>query len=214
MIRLDIFADPACPWCYLGKANLDRALEAHPDHPFRIEWHPFELNPEMPAEGVDKREHLARLFGGSDGLARVHDRFRQIAAEAGVKMDPDTPARIPNTLDAHRLIHWAGLEGRQTPMVAALFRAYWVEGRDIGDRAVLAKIAGDVGLDAAMVARLLDSDADVDTIRAREAHAQKRGIQAVPTFIVADEYVVSGAQPADLWSNVIADLAGRDGADG
>ena len=131
MIRLDIFSDPVCPWCYLGKANLDRALESAPDHPFQIEWHPFQLNPDMPPEGVDKRAYLADRFGGAHKVDAVHDRLREVARENGVALDPDVPKRIPNTLDAHRLIHWAGLEGRQTPLVAALFRAYWKEGRDI-----------------------------------------------------------------------------------
>lgn len=207
MITLDIFADPVCPWCYLGKANLDRALESHPDHPFRIEWHPFQLNPGMPPEGVDKRSYLERQFDGEAGLARVHDQFRKIATEAGVRMDPDAPRRIPNTLDAQRLIHWAGLEGRQTPVVGALFRAYWTEGRDIGDRDVLAEIAAEAGMDRAVVARLLASEADRDTILTREAHARERGVNAVPTFVIANHYVVSGAQPPEVWSRVIEELA-------
>lgn len=206
MIRLDIFADPVCPWCFLGKANLNRALEAHPDHPFQIEWHPYELNPDMPVEGVEKKAYLAARFGGSGKLDQIHDRFRQIAAEAGVTMDPDTPTRIPNTRNAHRVIHWAGLEGRQTPVVSALFRAYWIEGRDIGQPEVLVQVAGEAGMDPVVVARLLASDADVDTVEAREAHARERGVTAVPTFVIADRYVVSGAQPPKLWGQVIEDL--------
>jgi predicted DsbA family dithiol-disulfide isomerase len=204
-MKLDIFSDPVCPWCYLGKANLDRALEAHPDHPFEIEWHPFQLNPEMPPEGVDKRAYLAARFGEGQ-LDQIHDRFRDIAKKAGVTMDPDTPKRIPNTFDAQRLIHWAGVEGRQTPMVAALMRAYWVEGRDIGDRAVLAALAGEAGLDAAAMARLLASEADADSVAAREVHARERGVNAVPTFIVGGQYVLSGAQPPEFWGQVIEEL--------
>lgn len=204
-MKLDIFSDPVCPWCYLGKANLDRALEAHPDHPFEIEWHPFQLNPEMPPEGVDKRAYLAARFGEGQ-LDQIHDRFRDIAKKAGVTMDPDTPKRIPNTFDAQRLIHWAGVEGRQTPMVAALMRAYWVEGRDISDRAVLAALAGEAGLDAAAMARLLASEADADSVAAREVHARERGVNAVPTFIVGGQYVLSGAQPPEFWGQVIEEL--------
>lgn len=213
MIRLDIFADPVCPWCFLGKANLDRALEAHPDHPFQIEWHPYELNPDMPAEGVDKQAYLTSRFGGPQKLAQIHDRFRQIARDAGVTMDPDTPKRIPNTRNAHRVIHWAGLEGRQTPVISALFRAYWIEGRDIGQAEVLADVAGEAGMDRAVVARLLASDADRDTVAAREDHARERGVTAVPTFVIADRYVVSGAQPPKLWGQVIEDLAKAQDAD-
>ena len=208
MIRLDIFSDPVCPWCYLGKANLDRALEAHPAHPFAVEWHPFQLNPDMVAAGVDKRSYLAERFGAGK-LDAVHDRLKAMAKQAGLDLDPDVPTRIPNTLDAHRMVHWAGLERRQTAMVSALFRAYWREGRDIGDRAVLATLAGEVGMDAARAARLLASDADADDIRARDADARNKGVSAVPTFLIAQEYVLSGAQPPELWGRVIDELAAK-----
>ncbi|MBI1172697.1 thioredoxin domain-containing protein [bacterium] len=210
MVKLDIFSDPVCPWCYLGKANLDRALEAHPDHAFEIEWHPFQLNPGMPAEGVVKRDYLMARFGGEARLTQIHQQFRDIATKAGVTMDPDVPQRIPNTLNAHGLIHWAGLEGRQSLMVAALFRAYWVEGRDIGDPAVLADIGAEAGMERGVVERLLASDADLDLIRGREAHARERGVNAVPTFVIANQYVLSGAQPPELWGQVIGELAGLD----
>ncbi len=213
MIRLDIFSDPVCPWCYLGKANLDRALEAHPDHPFAIEWHPFQLNPDMPAGGVDKHSYLLERFGDADKLEQIHKRFRDIAAQNGVKMDPDTPKRIPNTLNAHRLIHWAGLEGRQTLMVSALMRSYWVEGRDIGDLTVLADVAAQAGMDRGVVERLLASDADLDLIRKRERHARERGVNAVPTFLIDNKYVLSGAQPPDLWAKAIAEMTAKAGPD-
>ena len=209
MTRLDIFSDPVCPWCFLGKANLDRALESHADHPFEIEWHPFQLNPGTPAEGVDKRAYLMQRFGDEAQLEQIHQRFRDIAAKAGVTMDPDTPKRIPNTLNAHRLIHWAGLEGRQTLMVSALFRGYWVEGRDIGDLTVLADLAAEAGMDRDVIARLLSTDADLAEIRSREAHARERGINAVPTFLLANQYVLSGAQPPKVWGQVIDELAAK-----
>lgn len=205
MIRLDIFSDPVCPWCYIGKANLDRALEAHPEHPFRIEWHPFQLNPDMPAGGVDKHRYLAEKFG-EERLVQVHLRLKEASRAAGAEIDPDTPKRIPNTLDAHRLIHWAGLEGRQTAVVSAIMRAYWREGRDIGNAGVLADIAAQAGMERAMVARLLDSDADADDIRARDADARAKGVTAVPTFLIAQHYVVSGAQPPEVWGKVIEEL--------
>ena len=205
MIRLDIFSDPVCPWCYIGKANLDRALEAHADHPFRIEWHPFQLNPDMPAEGVDKHDYLAAKFG-EDRLVQMHLRLKEASRAAGAEIDPDTPRRMPNTLDAHRLIHWAGLEGRQTAVVSAIMRAYWREGRDIGNAGVLADIAAAAGMDRAVTARLLASDADADDIRARDADARAKGVSAVPTFLIAQQYVVSGAQPPEVWGRVIEEL--------
>ena len=205
MIRLDIFSDPVCPWCYIGKANLDRALEAHADHPFRIEWHPFQLNPDMPSEGVDKHDYLAAKFG-EDRLVQMHLRLKEVSRAAGAEIDPDTPRRMPNTLDAHRLIHWAGLEGRQTAVVSAIMRAYWREGRDIGNAGVLADIAAAAGMDRAVTARLLASDADADDIRARDADARAKGVSAVPTFLIAQQYVVSGAQPPEVWGRVIEEL--------
>jgi predicted DsbA family dithiol-disulfide isomerase len=209
MIRLDIFSDPVCPWCFLGKANLDRALAENTDHPFAIQWHPFQLNPDMPREGVDKRAWLEAKFGGKQRLDAAHDRLREMARKLDITLDPDRPARIPNTLDAHRLIHWAGVEGRQQAVVSALFAGYWLAGRDIGDPDVLAAIAAECGMDGAAVARLLASDADASDIQARDADARHKGVNAVPTFLIAQQYVVSGAQPPELWGDVIKDLAAR-----
>jgi predicted DsbA family dithiol-disulfide isomerase len=209
MIRLDIFSDPICPWCFLGKANLDRALAENTDHPFAIQWHPFQLNPDMPREGVDKRAWLEAKFGGKQRLDAAHDRLREMARKLDITLDPDRPARIPNTLDAHRLIHWAGVEGRQQAVVSALFASYWLAGRDIGDPDVLAAIAAECGMDGTAVARLLASDADASDIQARDADARHKGVNAVPTFLIAQQYVVSGAQPPELWGDVIKDLAAR-----
>jgi predicted DsbA family dithiol-disulfide isomerase len=208
MIRLDIFSDPVCPWCYVGKANLDRALATHAANPFQILWHPFQLNPDMPAGGLPKRDYLEAKFGGKARVDAIHERLREVARNAGVDLDPDTPKRMPNTLDAHRLVHWAGIEGLQSNIVTALMRAYWTEGRDIGDLETLADIAGENGMDRAATLRLLQSDADADDIQARDEDARRKGVNAVPTFLVAQQYVVSGAQPTETWDKVIAELTG------
>lgn len=210
MVKLDILSDPICPWCYIGKAHLDRALTAHPDHPFTIEWHPFQLNPEMPAEGMDRRAYLDGKFGGRAAADQVYGRIAEAAKAAGLSIDFDKIGRTPNTLDAHRLIHWAGLEGRQTAVVTRLFKAYFEAGQDIGDREVLLDIAEGVGLDRAMIERLLDSDADCDDIRARDAHARERGVTGVPTFVIANTHVAPGAQSPELWTQVIEDLTRSD----
>jgi len=207
MTRLDIFSDPVCPWCYIGKVLLDRALEAHPAHDFVIEWQPFQLNPDLPREGVDRASYLEAKFGGKARAAQVYARIEEAAQAAGLVIDFAAMKRMPNTLDAHRLIHWAGLEGRQAAMVAALFAAFFRDGRDIGDAATLADLAGGVGMDPAVVARLLASDADRAEIAARDGHARERGVNAVPTYLIANQYVLSGAQPVDLWGQVIAELA-------
>ena len=206
MIRLDIFSDPICPWCMIGKANLDRALAAKPDHPFAIEWHPFQLNPDMVAIGVDRAGYLEQRFGSKDKVVQIHLSVQNAAEAAGVDINFETIKRIPNTMNAHRLIHWAGLQGRQTAMVSALFSAYWRQGRDIGDAAVLAEIAGEIGLDAAAITRLLTSDADRDDLAARDKDARKKGVTAVPTFLIAQQYVLSGAQPPELWAHVMDEL--------
>ncbi len=207
MVKLDILSDPICPWCYIGKTNLDRALEQVGDHPFEIEWHPFQLNPEMPAGGMDRREYLEHKFGGREGALKAYAPVVEAAEAAGLELDFAGIQRTPNTLNAHRLIHWAGYEGRQTPVVSALFRAYFKEARDIGDLDVLADIADGAGLDAAMMRKLLQGDADADDIRARDAWARERGVTGVPTFIVGQRHAVPGAQPADLWVKVIKELA-------
>jgi predicted DsbA family dithiol-disulfide isomerase len=211
MVKLDILSDPVCPWCMIGKARLDRALEARPDHPFAIEWHPFQLNPDMPRGGMARPAYLEAKFGGRQAAAEVYARIDAAARESGIEIDWGAIGRIPNTLDAHRLIHWAGLEGRQTPVVASLLHAYWKDGRDIGDRDTLADIADEAGLDAAMVRRLLATDADAEDIRARDAHARARGVTGVPTFIIAERHVVPGAQPAALWEQLIDEIAGQIG---
>jgi predicted DsbA family dithiol-disulfide isomerase len=208
MVPLDIFSDPVCPWCLIGKAQLDRALEARPDHPFTIRWHPFQLNPDLPREGADRRAYLEAKFGGRERAVQVYARVMEAAERAGVTINLDRIERQPNTLDAHRLIHWAGIEGRQSLVKDALLRAYFRDGRDIGDLATLAAIAGEAGMDARVVARLLATDADRDDIVAREADARKKGVRAVPTFLVDRRYVLEGAQPTDLWLKVIDEITG------
>lgn len=212
MIKLDILSDPICPWCFIGWTNLARALEARPDHPFAIEWHPFQLNPDMPRAGMDRRAYLETKFGGRDRAVTAYLPVHQNAEAAGLDLKLDLIERTPNTLDAHRLIHWAGIEGRQTPVTIALFRAYFQDGKDIGDVDVLADIAAGAGLDRAMIAQLLAGDADVENTRARDAHARASGVTGVPTFVVANQHVVPGAQPPDLWLKVIDELAQSDGA--
>lgn len=212
MIKLDVLSDPICPWCYIGKTHLDRALENRPDHPFQIEWHPFQLNPDMPASGMGRREYLEAKFGGKAGADDVYGRIEGAAKAAGLNVQFDKIERTPNTLDAHRLIHWAGLEGRQTAVVTRLFKAYFENGEDIGDHGVLLDIAEGVGMDRAMTERLLKGDGDREDIQARDAHARERGVTGVPTFVIANTHVVPGAQPPELWNRVLDELAEQDGA--
>ena len=211
MVKLDIISDPICPWCYIGKANLDAALAQFPDHPFTIEWHPFQLNPEMPAGGMDRKTYLETKFGGKAAAAKAYAPVVAHAEKAGLTINFEAMQVTPNTIDAHRLIHWAGIEARQLLVVDLLFKAYFVEGRDIGSHEVLADIADMAEMDAALITRLLASDADIADIRARDAHSRDMGISAVPTFVVANQHAVPGAQPTDLWVKVISDIIAQVG---
>lgn len=209
MVKLDILSDPICPWCHIGRAHLFRALEAHPQHPFTIEWHPFQLNPEMPPEGMGRREYLEAKFGGKDGAVRAYAPIVQAASDAGLNINFEGIKRTPNTLNAHRLIHWAGLEERQTPVATALFEAYFETGQDIGDIPTLIAIGGKVGMDEAMLKRLFASDADAADISARDAHARERGVTGVPTFVLDNQHVLRGAQQPALWGQVIEEITAQ-----
>ncbi len=206
-VTLDILSDPICPWCYIGKVQLDTALAAAPDHPFVIQWHPFQLNPDMPRGGMDRREYLEAKFGGQKGAVQAYTPVVERAGALGLTINFEGMKRTPNTLDAHRLIHWAGIERKQTDAVDALFHAYFIEARDIGAHDVLGDIADSIGMDASLVLKLLGTDEDIDDIRTRDTHSREMGISSVPTFIVAGKHAVPGAQPPELWAKVIAEIA-------
>ncbi|MBB5724035.1 putative DsbA family dithiol-disulfide isomerase [Loktanella ponticola] len=211
MVKLDIISDPICPWCYIGKANLDKALLEFPDHPFQIEWHPFQLNPDMPAGGMGRRDYLETKFGGKDAAVRAYAPIVEMSEKIGLGINFEAMKVTPNTIDAHRLIHWAGIEERQTFVVDLLFKAYFIDGRDIGDHDVLADVADMAEMDAALIKKLLNSDNDTDDIRKRDAHSREMGVNSVPTFIVANQHAVPGAQPAETWVQVIKDIQAQMG---
>lgn len=209
LVKLDILSDPICPWCFIGKARLDQALQQRPNHPFVIEWHPFQLNPDFPPQGMERREYLELKFGGKEGAIKAYAPVVQTAEEAGLNIDFNAIQRTPNTMNAHRLIHWGKLEGCQTAVVSALFKAYFQEGRNIGDTEVLADIADSCGMDAALIQRLLQSDADAREISDRDTAARQMGVNSVPTFIVASQHAVPGAQPVETWLKVIDEIMER-----
>ena len=209
MTKLDILSDPICPWCYIGKAHLDNALADHQDHPFTIEWHPFQLNPDMPPAGMNRREYLEKKFGGKNQAIQVYSKIEQSASAIGLPIDFAAMERTPNTIDAHRLIHWAGLEDKQQLMVDALFNAYFCMGLDIGDHNVLCDVAEVIGLERGVMARLLDSNSDVTLIKDRDAHSRLMGVSAVPTFIVGNQHAIPGAQTPDVWESLISELNGQ-----
>ena len=206
MIPLDIYSDPICPWCHIGKARLDAAIARTGRNPFEMRWRMFRLNPEMPAGGMDRRAYLEAKFGGAEGAAEVYGRIAREAAASGLDPRFDRIARTPQTLDAHRLTRWARAEGVETPVAEQLFRRYFERGEDIGARAVLLDIAESAGLDVAVIARLLEGDAERAGLEAEEAEARAMGIAGVPCFVVAGRHVLQGAQPAETWAGIIAEL--------
>jgi predicted DsbA family dithiol-disulfide isomerase len=207
MTKLDIISDPICPWCYIGKTKLDRALEKHPEHNFILEWHPFQLNPSMPSEGMDRREYLEAKFGGKERAVEVYSDIANAAEAAGLEINFEGIKRTPSTLNAHRLLHWAALEGKQNAVVDCLFKAYFREGHDISSHDILTNIATSVGMQADVTRHLLMSSADEKDIQDRDAAARERGVSGVPCFVIGNHYVIQGAQDTELWERVIAELA-------
>ena len=206
MIKLDILSDPICPWCYIGKTYLDRALQLNQNHNFLIEWHPYQLNPEMASSGIERREYLETKFGGNDRAVKVYLKISEAAEEAGLNLNFSLIKKTPNTLNAHRLIHWAGLEGVQETAVSELFKAYFEQGIDIGKTSNLITIASSIGLNQNKTRDLFKSDTGLKSIVDRDKNSRMRGVTGVPTFIVANTHVLTGAQTLDLWSNVITEI--------
>ena len=206
MVRLDIISDPICPWCYIGKANLDKAIAETGVNPFDIEWRIFQLNPEMPAEGMDRKTYLEAKFGGPERARDIYGRIEGAASDAGIEVQFDKIMRTPNTMDAHRLIRWARTTGQQTALVQHLFTRYFEQGQDISDPAVLTEAAVSIGMEPEIVERLLSGDADRDLLAEEDKAAREMGVIGVPTFIVGGKYVLQGAQPPETWANVIREL--------
>jgi predicted DsbA family dithiol-disulfide isomerase len=210
-MRIDIISDVICPWCFIGKRRLERALTLRPEVTNEITWRPFQLNPDMPEEGMDRRAYLAAKFGGEAHADRLYTNVREAGATVDIPFAFDRIRRTPNTRDAHRLIRYAAAEGRADSMVEALFQAYFIDGRDIGSCGTLAEIAGEVGLDRRAVALWLDSPADRAEVLAEDRGARRIGINAVPCFIFERHYAVSGAQDPEFFLPVF-DLVKNGGA--
>ncbi|MEM9735368.1 MAG: DsbA family oxidoreductase [Pseudomonadota bacterium] len=208
MVPLDIISDPICPWCYIGKAGLDQAIAETGQNPFTPSWRIFQLNPDMPPEGVDRQAYLEWKFGGPEGAAGVYGRIRDAAEAAGIEVHFDRIKRTPNTMDAHRVIRWSHTTGHQGAVVDQLFARYFVQGEDISDHGVLLDIAETVGMEREIVARLLAGDADRDELAAEEASARQMGVTGVPCFIVNGRHVIQGAQGKETWIKVITELSG------
>ncbi len=195
-MRLDIVSDVVCPWCFVGKRRLERALDRRPHWRERlvIRWRPYQLAPDMPKAGMDPQTYYTRKFPDPERRKALFAMLVREGGQVGIDFAFEKIARLPNTLDAHRLIRWAGSAGCQDQVVEALFRAHFLEGRFIGDRAVLIAIARAAGMDAELVAELLAGDRDRDLIRRDIDAARTMGVQGVPCFIFAGSFVLQGAQ--------------------
>lgn len=208
-MQIDVISDVVCPWCFIGKRNLESALAAwRRDHPGEdqpvVRWHPFQLNPQLPGGGVPRAEYIATKFGGPQRAGEIYARVANAGARAGIAFEFDRITVQPNTLNAHRLIHRAGPSGRQDAMAEALFRAYFLEGADLSSDDTLADIAARAGIDRDEISAYLAGDEDKALIGDQDQHARSLGVEGVPFFIFNRRYSVSGAQPPEAILDVMA----------
>jgi predicted DsbA family dithiol-disulfide isomerase len=206
-LPITVYSDVICPWCYVGKRRLEKALGVS-DAPAEVQltWLPFELNPDMPAEGITRAEYRMRKFGAERAI-ELDRNMTETGHEVGIDFAFDRMQRTPSTKLAHRLIWEAGRQGRQNEIVNRLFRAYFEEAQDIGEATVLTKLAGEAGLDAAGVAQALDSTESLDAVVELAEQGRAMGIQGVPFFILLGKYGVSGAQPPEFWHEALPKIA-------
>jgi predicted DsbA family dithiol-disulfide isomerase len=206
LISIDIVSDLVCPWCYIGKRKLEAALAASPDLNAHMRWRPFQLDPTIPEEGHDRRAYLEWKFGA----ARVDEILARIgaaAAEVGLDFAFDKIRRYPNTLDAHRLVRAAKIAGRQTIVVERLFKAYFLDGRDIGNRGELVELGVEAGLERASVQNMYGGREDIAWVKEELATTHRLGVTSVPFYIFGDDIVVPGAQSTEIFAAALARAA-------
>jgi predicted DsbA family dithiol-disulfide isomerase len=195
---IDIYADVVCPWCYIGERRLERALAQRPGLTVERRWRPFQLQPDMPPEGMAWAEFARQKFGGLERAQPIFAQVTALGAADGAQFAFDRVANSPNTRDAHRLILLAAEHGRQWELAEALFAAYFASGRNLSDREELIAIAAAAGLPAGDARATLAGDAYIAEVRASQAHARQYGIQSVPCYVIDDRYAISGAQPVEV----------------
>ncbi|MCI3178950.1 disulfide bond formation protein DsbA [Caulobacter sp. CCUG 60055] len=213
-LQIDFIADVVCPWCYLGWRRLHQALALRPDIEPHVVWRPYQLDPTLPEEGVDRAAYMAAKFPDPARLKTVHDHLVALGAEDGVAFDFARIERSPNTNAAHRLIRWAHGQGVQDAVVEGLLRAYFVEGRDIGAPEELAAIGAAAGMDRLLILKLLSEDADRETVTREHELAVRAGVSGVPFTIFAGRVAVAGAEPPDRLLQAIDSLAAAPPAGG
>jgi predicted DsbA family dithiol-disulfide isomerase len=208
-LKIDFVSDVSCPWCVIGLRALEQALERVGDAvTAEIHFQPFELNPQLPPDGQDITEHLVQKYGSTpEQLQRSRETIRARGAELGFTFEMGKRSRVYNTFDAHRLLHWAELEGRQRDLKRALFTAYFTEGRNPSDREVLIDVAAQAGLDTVRAREVLESGRYADEVREREQFYGQQGIRAVPSVIVDDQYLIQGGQPVEVFEQALRQIA-------
>ena len=198
-VRIDVVSDIVCPWCFIGKHRLEKAIALNPDIPVEVHWRPYFLNDWIPREGISREQYLTTKFGSAERYKGIAQRVSAAAAAEGLTYAMDKISRQPNTLDAHRLIRWADEIGKAAEMKQRLMDLYFTEGADLTNHAVLAQAAADIGLDAEATRKALASDKDVAEIEREALSAKEAGIEGVPCFIFGGKFAISGAQaPEDL----------------
>src|SRR5579859_2977554 len=206
-LKIDIVSDVVCPWCYIGKKRIEDALALASDVPVEVSWRPFFLNSWVPSEGISRDEYLTAKFGSPEAYKGIAGRVVAAAGEEGLSYHPELVKRQPNTIDCHRLIHWAEAQGKAAAMKQRLMELYFRDGGDLTDTDVLVQAAADVGLDAEDMRKRLATDEDVELISAQAKEASDKGISGVPTFVFAQKYAVSGAQPAEQLAAAIRQVS-------
>jgi predicted DsbA family dithiol-disulfide isomerase len=202
-VRIDVVSDVVCPWCFIGKHRLEKAIALTPDIPVEVHWRPYFLNDWIPREGMAREQYLTTKFGSPERYNGIAQRVSQAAAAEGLTYALDKMSRQPNTIDAHRLIRWAGGIGKSAEMKQRLMDLYFTEGADLTNHAVLVQAAIDVGLDAEDVRAALDSDQDVAEVEREAQSAKEAGIEGVPMFIFGGKFAVSGAQAPEYLAQAI-----------
>ena len=206
-VRIDVVSDIVCPWCFIGKHRLEKAIALNPDIPVEVRWRPYFLNDWIPREGISREQYLTTKFGSPERYQSIAQRVSAAAAAEGLTYAMDKISRQPNTLDAHRLIRWADEIGKAAEMKQRLMDLYFTEGADLTSHAVLAQAAADIGLDAEATRKALASDKDVAEIEREALSAKEAGIDGVPCFIFGGKFAISGAQEPDYLAEAIERMA-------
>lgn len=212
-VRIDVVSDVVCPWCFIGKHRLEKALALKPDIPVEVHWRPYFLNDWVPREGISREDYLTTKFGSVERYKGIAQRVAAAAAAEGLTYASDKMKRQPNTLDSHRLIRWADAIGKAAEMKQKLMDLYFTSGGDLTDRETLVKAAADVGLNADQVRAALATDKDVAEIEREATSAKEAGIEGVPCFIFGGKFAVSGAQAPEYLAEAIERIAHAEAAE-